>query len=306
MSDEQARDILDAAWAGGIRYFDTAPHYGLGLSECRLGAFLQTKPRHEFVISTKVGRLIRANPDWRGAGDHEGFDVPGSLRREVDFSGNGIRASHAESLERLGLDRVDILYLHDPERSDLALGLRTAIPALRALRSEGAVAAIGVGSMSVEALLASARTPSVDLLMVAGRFTLADQSIAPEVLGACRANGIGIVNASVFNSGLLASDDPTETSRHDYGDLPDGLLYRVRRIREICQRFDVPLPVAALRFAGRDNNVRSVVIAGSNPSQIEQNIAWVHRTVPEELWAALGENGLIAGQSYGCGAYSEF
>lgn len=293
MSDEQALAILEAAWDGGIRYFDTAPHYGLGLSERRLGSFLRTKPREEFIVSTKVGRLIRPNPDWQGGTDGEGFEVPGSLRRQVDFGEEGIRASHAESLERLGLDRIDILFLHDPERADLAGGLRDAIPALQALRGEGSVDAVGVGSMSVNALLASAQTPGIDLLMVAGRYTLAEQPIAPEVLDACRTNGIGIVNASVFNSGLLASDNPDTISRYDYGEVPEELLTRVRRIREICHHFDVPLPVAALHFAGLHEAVRSVVIAGSKPQQINQNLAWMQQPVPDGLWTALHNAGLI-------------
>ena len=155
VTDDQAWAILDAAWESGIRYYDTAPHYGLGLSERRLGAFLRTKPRDEFVLSTKAGRLLRPNPDDDGGLDlANDFHVPTTVRREWDFSADGIRASLDESLERLGLDRVDILYLHDPERHDLQLALREGFPALEQLRGDGAVVAIGIGSMVADALAA--------------------------------------------------------------------------------------------------------------------------------------------------------
>ena len=293
MTDEIAKAILTEAWDGGIRYFDTAPHYGLGLSERRLGAFLRTKPRDEFLISTKVGRLLRPRPEWDGEQDDEGFDVPGSMGRVVDFSEAGIRASHAESLERLELDRVDILYLHDPERTDIDAGLKHAIPALQAMREEGIVSAIGVGSMSVSALRASADTAGVDLLMVAGRLTLAEQPLVPEVIDRCRERGIGIVNASVLNSGLLASDDPSADSRYDYGEVPAELLERVARIRSVCHRFGVPLPTAALHYASGLDVVRSVVLAGSKPGQIGQSLRRLRGAVPKELWSALIKDHLV-------------
>src|SRR6478609_5788946 len=186
LTDDQAWAILDAAWDAGIRYYDTAPHYGLGLSERRLGAFLRTKPRDEFVISTKAGRLLRPNPDHDGGLDLAAdFHVPTTLRREWDFSEAGIRASLEESLERLGLDRVDVLYLHDPERHDLDLALREAFPALEQLRAEGTARAIGIGSMVSEALAAAVESADLDLVMIAGRYTLLEQPAADAVLPAC-------------------------------------------------------------------------------------------------------------------------
>ena len=177
VTDDEAWQILDAAWECGIRYFDTAPHYGLGLSERRLGAFLATKPRHEFTVSTKVGRLLRPDPAGAGRMDDENdFVVPADLTRVWDFTADGVRRSLEESLERLGLDSVDIVYAHDPERFDLRRGLDDGLPALAKLRAEGLAEAVGVGSMSTEALRLSAASGVLDLLMVAGRFTLADQS----------------------------------------------------------------------------------------------------------------------------------
>ncbi|MFI6674357.1 aldo/keto reductase [Kribbella sp. NPDC050470] len=204
-SDDEAEAILEAAWDAGVRHFDTAPHYGLGLSERRLGRFLATKPRDEYVVSTKVGRLLRENPDWDGSAlDDTGFAVPARLRRELDYSVSGVRASAEESLARMGLDRVDILYVHDPEMSGIPGAKETALSGLAALRDEGVVAAIGTGSLGVDALIASVRTGLADVLMVANRYTLLDESAVPELLGECDRHGTRIVAAAVFNSGLLA------------------------------------------------------------------------------------------------------
>lgn len=294
ISDDDAFAVLEAAWDSGIRYFDTAPHYGLGLSERRLGAFLQTKPRDEFVVSTKVGRLIRPNPEGAGTLDLENnFHVPADSKRVWDFSFAGIRQSLEESLERLGLDRVDILYLHDPERNDLELGMTEALPALAQLRDDGSITAIGVGSMVTSALLASAESGLIDLLMIAGRLTLAEQPALEAVVPTCRANNVGIVNASVFNSGLLATNNPSASSRYEYGDVPDELLARVQSIAALCSAYDVDLPTAALQYAGRDQSVRSVIVGGSRPEQIRENALRMSEPVPAELWVTLADQGLV-------------
>src|SRR5919205_4164171 len=167
LSDADADRILEAAWVSGIRYFDTAPHYGLGLSERRLGRFLAGLPRDQYVVSTKVGRLLQPNPAGAGLLDDEDFIVPATYRRVWDFSPAGVRRSMEESLGRLGLDRVDVLYLHDPERWDLRRGLAEGLPALVRLRDEGLTTGIGIGSMQTAALVAAARTGVPDLLMVA-------------------------------------------------------------------------------------------------------------------------------------------
>jgi D-threo-aldose 1-dehydrogenase len=294
LSEEEAWSILEAAWANGIRYYDTAPHYGLGLSERRLGAFLATKPRDEFVLSTKVGRLLVPNPEGVGTLDmaHD-FAVPADLRRQWDFSAVGIRRSLEESLERLGVDCVDIIYLHDPERFDLRRGLGQGLPAAVALREEGLVSAVGVGSMVTEALLESARSGAVDLLMVAGRLTLVDQSVNAEVLPACREHGVGVVAAAVFNSGLLTSDVPSAGSRFDYEPVPPQVLARTRRIAEVCKDFGVPLPVAALHYPLQQPQVRSVVVGGARPEQVRQNAERLALEVPSELWTSLRDDGLV-------------
>ena len=248
MSDAEARAVLEAAWESGVRYFDTAPHYGLGLSERRLGSFLATKPREQFRVSTKAGRLLRPSPETAARQDDaHGFAVPASLRRVWDFSAAGIRASLDESLERLGLSRVDILYLHDPDEHDLA----------------------------------------ADLAMVAGRYTLLEQPALDEVIPACRAAGVGIVAASVFNSGLLATPNPRAGDRYEYGAAPDELLERARRLAEICARHGVALPEAALQFPLREPAVRCVVAGGATAEQVRENARRMRVRLPERLWDEL-------------------
>lgn len=294
LSDDEAWAILDAAWESGIRYFDTAPHYGLGLSERRLGAFLRTKPRDEFVLSTKAGRLLRPNPDDDGGLDLDAdFHVPTTLRREWAFSAVGIRASLDESLERLGLDRVDILYLHDPERHDLDLALRDAFPAMQQLRDDGVVQAVGIGSMVSSALATSVREADLDVIMVAGRYTLLEQPAAADVLPACHERSTGVVAASVFNSGLLAQESPDRDARYEYGRMPDDVWDRLQRIVEICRAHDVPLPAAAVQFPLRDPAVRSVVVGGSRPEQLHRNAELMALGIPGALWSDLAADGLI-------------
>ena len=296
LSDDEALAVLNGAWDSGIRYFDTAPHYGLGLSERRLGAFLQTKPRDEYVLSTKVGRLLRPNPDHVGGLDTANdFHVPDDLQRVWDFSADGIRASLDESRERLGIERIDLVYLHDPERHDLDLAIAEALPALEQLRADGEVAAIGIGSMVSDALATAVRAADLDLVMVAGRYTLLEQPAAAEVLPACRERGTGIVAASVFNSGLLASSEPRRDGRYEYGELPDELWDRVVRIARICTAHDVPLPAAAVQFPLRSDLVRSVVVGGSRPAQLRQNAQFAAVDIPEALWEELAAEGLIPG-----------
>jgi len=294
VSDEVAWAALEAAWDSGIRYFDTAPHYGLGLSERRLGAFLRTKPREEYVVSTKVGRLLRPNPDGAGGTDlaHD-FAVPADLRRVWDFTADGIRRSLDESLLRLGLDTVDILFLHDPEEFDLAPALSTGVPALADLRAQGQIRASGIGSKSTAALLAAVRTGELDLLMVAGRYTLLEQPAALEVLPECRSRGVGVIAAAVFNSGVLARSVPVAGDRYEYGTIPDELLDRARRIADVCAQFDVELPTAAVQFALHDPAVISVVVGSGRPDQVRQNAERMAARIPDQLWRALKDNELV-------------
>ena len=293
LDDDAAWAVLEAAWDSGVRYYDTAPHYGLGLSERRLGAFLRTKPRDDYVLSTKVGRLLRPNPAFAGGLDTANdFHVPDELQRVWDFSDAGIRASLDESRERLGIERIDILYLHDPERHDLQLALAEAFPALEALRAAGEVRAVGIGSMVSDALAVSVRQADLDLVMVAGRYTLLEQPAAVDVLPACDERGTGVVAASVFNSGLLAQSEPRRDGRYEYGHLPDELWERLVRIAEVCRAHDVPLPAAAIQYPLQAHAVHSVVVGGSRPDQLRQNSEYAALPIPDELWRELADAGL--------------
>lgn len=292
MTDALSWQIMEQAWEEGIRYFDTAPHYGLGLSERRVGDFLRTKPRDEYIVSTKVGRLLRPHNGTVPAAEGP-FAQYESLSRVWDFSAEGIRRSLEESLIRLGLDRVDLLYLHDPQEFDREKALTEALPALAGLRSEGVISAMGVGSMNTQALGEAAASGTIDYLMLAGRFTLAEQPAYPHIFDECVRNGVTIVNASIFNSGLLSTNDPAANSLYDYAQTPPALLAHVLAIRDACAEFGVDLPAAALHFAAKPAAVGTVVISGNDAEQVRQNIARSKVVVPTELWAALAQRGLI-------------
>lgn len=291
--DEVAWETLEAAWDGGIRYFDTAPHYGLGLSERRLGEFLRTKPREEFLVSTKVGRLLRPNNRFIGQRDDEGFAVPARTTRRWVPDEAGVRASVEESLDRMGLDSVDILYLHDPDVYDLDEGIRTALPALEKLRREGMAKAIGVGANSADALLACVENADPDLIMLAGRYTLLEQPALNGLLPACTRRGVGVVNVGVFNSGLLASHAVRDDAHYNYRPAPQPVIDRARRLADVCREYDVELPAAAIQFSLRHPAVRAVVVGARSRDQIRQNMAHMATEIPHQLWEALMSEGLV-------------
>jgi D-threo-aldose 1-dehydrogenase len=289
--DEQAHATVDAAWAVGIRYFDTAPHYGLGLSERRLGKALAGRPRDEYVLSTKVGRLLEPLPQPHDV-DGEGFDVPATHRRVWDFSRDGVLRSLAESLGRLGLDRVDIVYLHDPDDHYRDV-LGHAYPALEELRSQGVVSAIGAGMNQTAMLTEFARNTDMDLLMLAGRYTLLEQPALDELLPVCQQRGIGVVAAGVFNSGLLARRKPARDARYNYADAPPKLVQRAVRIAAICEQHASSLPAAALAFPLGHPAVVSMCVGACSPKQVERNAALRQANPPSGLWTQLKSEGLL-------------
>ena len=286
--DGEALATVLAAWDAGIRYFDTAPHYGLGLSEQRLGAVLRDKPRDEFVISTKVGRLLE--PNASGGQDPEGFDVPATKRRVWDFSETGIRRSIEDSLERLGLDHVDIAYLHDPDVHDLHAGISQGLPALEKLRSEGVVRTIGVGINSAEAALECVEAADLDLVMLAGRYTLLEQPGVP-LLERCAERSTGVVSVGAYNSGILARPEVPEDAHYNYDQAPPDVLERARALADVCREFGVELPTAALQFPLRHPTVVNVTAGATTPEQVATNAARMETPVPEELWEALERAG---------------
>lgn len=286
ISDDQASEALATAWDAGIRHFDTAPHYGLGLSERRLGAFLSDKPRDAYTISTKVGRLIVPNEHPTDSDIANGFAVPGTSRRHSDSSDAGVRRSLEDSLDRLGLDHVDILYLHDPDESDEGLdaALDQGIPALARLRDEGVVGAVGVGTKSTEAMLRTALDGTVDLIMCSGRYTLLEQPAAAEVLPACAANDIDVVAVSVLHSGLLARQDVPDDAHYEYGPAPKDVIERARELAALCAEFGVELPTAALHYPLRNDRVIAVAVGSGTAAHVRDAVRRAAVDVPDALW----------------------
>ncbi|MEW9556120.1 aldo/keto reductase [Nonomuraea sp. NPDC050783] len=293
VTDEQARATVDAAWESGVRLYDTAPHYGLGLSERRLGAALAG--RSGYVLSTKVGRLLVPAAAVAGAGrDADVFDVPAELARKWDFSRDGVRRSLEESLERMGLPAVHVALIHDPdEHVEQALG--EAYPALAELRSEGVVQAIGLGMNQWQVPLRFVQETDIDVVMLAGRYTLLDQSGLP-LLEACAERGVKVLAAGVFNSGILATHRPAGT--FDYQPASGPLLERATRIAGICERHDVTLPQAAMAFPLRHPAIATIVLGARSAEEVTANAALWSRPVPEALWEDLEAEGLLPrGQS---------
>jgi D-threo-aldose 1-dehydrogenase len=281
--DEEALGAIDAAWDGGVRYFDTAPHYGLGLSERRLGAGLAKRPRDEYMVSTKVGRLLVPNPG--GKGTDSDFEVPDDVVRRWDFSRDGVRRSLDDSLARMGLDRIDIVYVHDPD-DFVDQAIAEAIPALAELRDQGVIGAIGAGMNQWEAPLRMVRETDVDVIMLAGRWTLLDRSGGP-LLEAAAERGVSIVDAAPFNSGLLAQDRPPEGALFNYAPAPPELLARAGELADVCERDGVRLPVAALQFPLRSPQVKAVVCGMRTAEQVRSTLARMAAPIGESTWAAL-------------------
>ena len=279
VSDETAHETLELAWERGIRFFDTAPLYGLGLSEERLGRFLAGKPRDDFVLASKVGRLLRADAPadpgrslWAGAPP---------LNPVWDFSHDGVLRSIDESLERLGLDRIDIVHIHDPD-DHYEEALAGAYPALDRLRTEGVIRAVGAGMNQVEMLVDFVLEARFDCFLVAGRYTLLDRAALPELLPLCVERGVAVIAGGVFNSGILAGG-----TTFDYRPAPPELLERAAELEAVCAGYDVPLAAAALQFPLRHPAVASVLLGPRSRAQLTQSLDLLDLQVPVELWAEL-------------------
>lgn len=294
VDEKECLNALEVGWNAGLRFFDTAPHYGLGLSEKRLGQFLRSRPRDAYVLSTKVGRLLRINPRPQGSDAANGFMVPDDLVRERDYSAAGVRQSLEESLDRLGVDAVDILWIHDPEeptdRFDEALA--GAVPELNRLRSEGIISAWGVGSKDPVMLRRFVEQASPDLIMLAGRYTLFEQE-RYGLMAACHEKGVGVVAVGVFNSGLLAQQQPSKEAWYEYGPAPDWALDRVRRLAAVGSEHRVSLPAAALKFPLRHPAVINVMAGMRTPYHVTSNLELAAAEIPETFWNDLKAQGLI-------------
>ncbi len=287
VNDDAATEALATAWDNGIRAFDTAPHYGGGLSEERLGRFLRTRGRAEFTVSTKVGRLLYDDPDAQEGA--EGFYGAPKRSRRRDYSAAGVRRSVEESLARLSLDRVDQLLVHDPE-DHMAQALSEALPELARMRDEGLTTGIGLGVNHVEVALRFVREAPIDHVLIAGRYSLLDRRAEAELLPECARRGVRVLVAGVLNSGVLA--DPMRQGTFDYVAAEPRVIDRARAMEKICAAYDVPLRAAAMQFPLRHPAVDAVVLGSGTRAEILDSLAMLDVTVPEGLWADL-ESGAL-------------
>jgi D-threo-aldose 1-dehydrogenase len=289
VQESDADATIDAALWAGVTFVDTAPHYGLGVAERRLGRRLARIPRDRFVLSTKVGRLVRPLEAGEMA-DPEGFTATPRAKRVWDFSRDGVRRSLEESLDRLGLDRIDVALVHDPDNHEREAA-EHALPALAELRDQGVVRAIGAGMNQAEMLTRFVRELDLDLVLMAGRYSLLDQGALAELLPACVERGVAVVIGGVFNSGLLA--DPRPGATFDYAPAPPELVERAGRLQAVCARHGVPLRAAALAFPFGHPAVASVLVGARTAAEVQDAVVMLGRPVPAELWAELVADGLL-------------
>jgi D-threo-aldose 1-dehydrogenase len=281
-----ADDTIQAAWDAGIRFFDTAPLYGHGLSETWLGQKLAKLPRDEFVVTTKVGRLLRTvEPEEPSL-----FHGTPPVNPVYDFSYDGVLQSYEESLGRLGLDSVDVAHIHDPD-DNYDAAVDGALRALQELKAAGRIRAIGAGMNQAEMLTRFARTDAFDCFLLAGRYTLLEQGALDNLLPECVDRGISVIAGGVFNSGVLI--DPDQQAYYNYLDAAPEIVERARRIGAVCARHDVPVKAAALQFPLGHPAVASVLTGARSPAEVEENVALFDLPIPADLWHDLKRERLL-------------
>lgn len=299
LTNETANDLIDHAWECGVRYFDTAPYYGHGLAEHRLGHYFHSKNREDFVISTKVGRTLVPSP--KGTFSHgDWVDVP-PMKVEFDYSYDGVMRQLESSLQRLLMDRVDILLLHDADHythgkdqpKRFAEAIAGAVPAMLKLRDQKVVRAIGAGFNNVDCLIDLINQADVDCLLVAGRYTLLEQEGAKELMDLALERGVSLILGSIFNSGILATG-PKPNSRYHYEQAKPDKLELATKINNVCEKYGVSLPAAAIAFAGAHPAVVSVCIGSSSIKQQAANYEYGREEIPSEFWSELRDRSLIA------------
>jgi len=301
VSEEDAQATLAAAWKAGMRYFDTAPLYGAGLSETRINHFLRDKPRQDYVVSTKVGRVLRACPPHERLGQGKFFNIPS--RREIyDYSYDGVMRSLEDSLERLGLDSVEILFVHDIDvfnhgtvevrDAHVETLMKSGYKALTRLRDEKVIKAFGAGVNEWEVCEILALRGDFDLFLLAGRYTLLEQESLQRLLPLCERRGIGIVLGGPYNSGILASG-AKHGATYNYINAPPAIINRVAEIERVCRRHKVKLPEAALAFPLLHPAVVSIIPGAVTPRQVKMNVEALRRKIPKALWRDLKAEGLL-------------
>ncbi|MBT5804217.1 MAG: aldo/keto reductase [Gemmatimonadetes bacterium] len=301
VSETEAQETLQAAWDAGVRYYDTAPFYGYGKSEHRLGHFLRQQERKDFILSSKVGRVLTATRDL------DSFDKGGWIGGlpfdyRFDYSYDGIMRSWEDSLQRLGLSSIDVLLIHDldsffhdsEQRFSAHLNqlITSGWRALDELRSQGLIKAVGTGLNRMGALPRLIDAVDLDLSIVAMPYTLLDQEVLEEEFPLCEEHGVRIVIGAVFASGILVSG-PTEGARYAYNTASPEILDKTRRIQEVCQRHDVPLPAAAMQFPLGHPLVSAIIPGAMEPSHIQTNAKWFQHEIPADMWAELKTEGLL-------------
>jgi D-threo-aldose 1-dehydrogenase len=281
VSNQQCYETLHAAVDAGINFIDTAPHYGKGRSEVRVGNSLKNLDANQLVISTKIGRLlVSSNTDI----DDFFLDADNSVERKFDFTAAGVRASFESSLQRLGVDHIDILFIHDPDdhADDAVL---KAYPELERMRSEGLIKAIGIGMNQTVIPTRFVRETDIDMVLIAGRYSLLDQSAADELLPLALERGVDVIAAGVFNSGILAN--PVKGATYDYMPASDELIARARRIREVLDSHEVSLTGAAMQFPLQHPAVKSVLVGCRSADEVVKNIEEFDKEIPNKVWEDL-------------------
>ena len=303
VTDDEAIALVRHARASGIRYFDTAPHYGNGLSEMRIGKALGGVARGAYMLSSKVGRLLV--PDRTAPREQNGYVDVLPYRQRWDYSRSGTLRSIDESLQRLGVSRLDIVYIHDIDRDNHGASyaqrldevLTGAVPALTELRDAGTIAGFGLGVNDWQVCVDVLSRADLDIVLLAGRYTLLDQSALPELLPLCERRGVVIVIGGPYNSGILATGaHPADGSApyFNYAPAPPELVARVEAIERVCAEYGVPLRAAALQFPLAHPAVASVIPGARTMAEFDQNLALGTRTVPPAFWRELSQRGLIA------------
>lgn len=291
-SEKAAEETMETAWDLGIRFFDTAPQYGNGMAEQRLGAFLKAKPRDDYVLCTKVGRLLRL-PE-KPLGEDAYYKGTPPERPVFDFSYDGVMTSVEESLKRLDADRIDVLHIHDPDNY-YAQAIDGAYKALDRLRSDGTIGAVGAGMNQSEMLAEFARNGNFDCFLLAGRYTLLEQGALADFLPLCVEKNISIIIGGVYNSGLLA--DPKAGAKFNYQDATQSLIDRALRLEVVCLRHGVPLKAAAIQFPRAHPAIACVLTGARSPDEMNENAAHFRQPIPSSLWQDLKVEGLIAAEA---------
>jgi D-threo-aldose 1-dehydrogenase len=285
ISREDAVATVRRAWDGGIRFFDTAPFYGAGQAELFLGEALADKPRGDFRLCTKTGRRLAP-----GADPTAFFKDTQPFHSVFDYSGEGVEDAIQDSRRRMGLGAPDIVLVHDPDEYHADV-LRMAYPKLRAMRDAGEFGALGVGMNYVEPLVRFAQEADFDVFLLAGRYTLLEQTALDELLPLVEARGMSIIAGGVFNSGLLIA--PAEGAMFDYAPVSGEVLEKARALEAVCRKFDVPLRSAALQFSAAHPAVASVVIGARSPQEVDDALTSAALAIPAELWVELKHRGLV-------------